>query len=699
MELNLPRMEFVHPEILWGLGALAIPIAIHLLHFRRFKRVQFSQVAFLRDVQRDTRATQQIRHWWVLLLRLLAFAALICAFAQPTWFEVGENNDASASGHAVSIYVDNSLSMEGMGEEGQLLQSARNKAALVIAQYEPTDQFQILTNDFSGRDQTFLTQEQALERVEEIRISTRTQPLTGVLERVQNQLTKALDRNRTSYVFTDLQASTHAMDADGAAPDSTIDWFFVPEWAGSAPNIWVDSVWFDTPVRIQGRDAAVHVRIDHNSRASVDGIPMHLSVNGDRVAIGTFNLVPGIPTDTVLRFTHSTAGIQSATVHVEDAPIRFDDDWHFGYDVMDRINILILSPSVDDAVNQALRRTYQTADGLYAVRTATQWSPGDLANEQVVILNGWEARGSGFNNALKAYAMNGGTVVLLPESTTDPSETLAAFGARGLARWRTGDDRVEALRTAHPFFADMFEATPDRIDLPSVNALWTGTSSPREEILIATETGRTFLSRIPSGRGQLFVFYGGAATEQTNLTRHALWVPLMLRIAERSAAHAIHQAELGQTEAWSIALEAAPNATWSLEGPIDWNNAPSTPQRWMPEVRELGQQLRVSLAGVPFPSGHYRLKEGESARATLGLNQDRTESDHIALTAEAFESTWDELGWPRMQILRGTSSTLPQVIQRMEQGVPLWKALLIIALAALAAETLLLRTWKSSSKA
>jgi hypothetical protein len=52
-----------------------------------------------------------------------------------------------------------------------------------------------------------------------------------------------------------------------------------------------------------------------------------------------------------------------------------------------------------------------------------------------------------------------------------------------------------------------------------------------------------------------------------------------------------------------------------------------------------------------------------------------------------------------MRILAGTSSTLPQIIQRMEQGVPLWKALLLLAVAALAAETLILRLWKPSSKA
>ena len=235
-------MEFVHPEILWGLGALAIPIVIHLLHFRRFKRVQFSQVSFLKDVQRETKATQQIKHWWILLLRLLAFAAIILAFAQPKLVSMEGNGISGTGGHAVSLFVDNSLSMEGMGEEGQLLQSAKNKASLVVNQYKPTDQFQVLTNAFSGRDQTFLTKDQALERIESIRIDPNTQPLPAVLQRVSNQLIKADDRQQTAYLFTDLQKSTHQLTDDIAVPDSAIQWLFVPEIAGNTPNIWVDSV-------------------------------------------------------------------------------------------------------------------------------------------------------------------------------------------------------------------------------------------------------------------------------------------------------------------------------------------------------------------------------------------------------------------------------------------------------------------------
>jgi hypothetical protein len=137
-----------------------------------------------------------------------------------------------------------------------------------------------------------------------------------------------------------------------------------------------------------------------------------------------------------------------------------------------------------------------------------------------------------------------------------------------------------------------------------------------------------------------------------------------------------------------------------MEGPQLWgSNSETRAAQWLPEVREFGQRAQVKLAGVPFETGHYILKNGEMPVAAVGLNQDRAESDHLAWDVEAFESAWNARSWPTMRILAGTSSTLPQIIQRLEQGIPLWKALLLFAVAALAAETLFLRLWKPSSKA
>ena len=75
-------------------------------------------------------------------------------------------------------------------------------------------------------------------------------------------------------------------------------------------------------------------------------------------AMGTFNIVPGIPTDTVLRFTLGAKGIQQATVHIEDAPIRFDDDWYFGYDVVDQIQITLLTGKPSGSVSSSIQRLF-----------------------------------------------------------------------------------------------------------------------------------------------------------------------------------------------------------------------------------------------------------------------------------------------------------------------------------------------------
>ena len=76
-------MQFLYPSFLWALLALAIPIIIHLFFFRRFKKVYFTNVKFLKEVKEETSARRKLRNFLVLLMRLLAIAMLVFAFAQP----------------------------------------------------------------------------------------------------------------------------------------------------------------------------------------------------------------------------------------------------------------------------------------------------------------------------------------------------------------------------------------------------------------------------------------------------------------------------------------------------------------------------------------------------------------------------------------------------------------------------------------
>ncbi|WP_310590407.1 BatA domain-containing protein [Dyadobacter sp. NIV53] len=76
-------MSFLFPSFLWGLLAISIPIAIHIFNFRRTKRVYFTNVAFLKAVETQTRSVRKIKHWLIMAARILAVASLAFAFAQP----------------------------------------------------------------------------------------------------------------------------------------------------------------------------------------------------------------------------------------------------------------------------------------------------------------------------------------------------------------------------------------------------------------------------------------------------------------------------------------------------------------------------------------------------------------------------------------------------------------------------------------
>src|SRR6187401_145767 len=141
-------MTFAHPWLLWGLTLTAIPILIHLFNFRRYKTVYFTNVRFLKEVTEETAVRSKIKHWLVLAARLLAVIFLVLAFAQPVIPVKNNPNVVASEKRGVSIYVDNSFSMDAEADEEKLLNRAVRRAREILNAYGADDRFQLLTNEF-----------------------------------------------------------------------------------------------------------------------------------------------------------------------------------------------------------------------------------------------------------------------------------------------------------------------------------------------------------------------------------------------------------------------------------------------------------------------------------------------------------------------------------------------------------------------
>ncbi len=116
-----------------GLGAIALPIIIHLLMRRRRKPVRWGAMRFVMEAYRRTRRRLVLEKWLLLAVRCLAVAALAVVIGRPI---VGAITGAAASSRGRTIYllIDNSIA-SGATDSARRTALARHtaRAKAVIA--------------------------------------------------------------------------------------------------------------------------------------------------------------------------------------------------------------------------------------------------------------------------------------------------------------------------------------------------------------------------------------------------------------------------------------------------------------------------------------------------------------------------------------------------------------------------------------
>ena len=268
-------MQFVFPTFLWTLFILAIPVLIHLFYFRRYKKIEFTNVRFLKELVEETATRNRIKNLLILLARLCALAALILAFAQPF-----SNNGQSAikQTQSISIYIDNSWSMNANSEDGSLLQKAKRRTRDIILASSDNDRFQLLTNDFEGKHQRLVSKDDALIFLEEIKSGPAVQPLSKIIAKQSQCFKNAGVGHGIAYLLSDFQRSI--CDLDSNLVDSSLAINLVPIQSVEENNVSIDTAYFDSPVLLPGQTHALIYKVSNFGNSPVDNLSTSYSING-----------------------------------------------------------------------------------------------------------------------------------------------------------------------------------------------------------------------------------------------------------------------------------------------------------------------------------------------------------------------------------------------------------------------------------
>ena len=671
-------MRFLFPGFLFALLAVAIPIIIHLFNFRKFKKVYFSNVKFLKSIEQQTASRQNLKNLLVLAARILAIVFLVFAFARPYI----QNNDATASNRqAVSVYIDNSYSMEGVNREGSLLDEARRRAKEIATAYTLNDKFQLLTNDFEGKHQRLLNYEDFLNAVDEVKISAASKKLSQIVNRQQDVFVNEPNAAKSIYLISDFQ--TNLIDNSLAKIDSTVSIRLIRLKSNPLPNVSIDSVWFVSAIHKPGEAGKLVARFRNNSDREAENIPIKLLINGQQRSIGNISIpARGSRADT-LSFSGLNPGWKSGEIGITDYPVVFDDRFYFSFNVQPNLRVLAIN---GPGVNPYINAVYQSDRYFILENTeAGSINYSKLGEYPLLILNEVDDFSSGLIQQLKSYTEQGGNILILPSLNADLSSLTSLLTSLKTDIPRqivNAETKISSINLQHPVFKGVFETIPKNIDLPSVKKYvsYTAQSRTNKQSLLSLPGREEFLSEYRLGKGRVYLSAVPLNDLSGNFARHSLFVPVMYQLALLSLQPQRLYFTLGEDQAVEIARTTL-NANQTLKLKKGEFEA-------IPDLRQGQNATQLYIADQLKEAGNYELFKGDNLHAYLAFNQSGNESD---LSYANDQQLMANLPKNQVSIIESADGAVENEVNSSALGLQFWKLCIILALLCLAIEVLLLR--------
>ena len=679
-------MQFVHPEILWALTALAVPVLIHLFNFRRYKRIAFSNISFLKEVQSETTKSSKIRHIIILICRLLAFTGIILAFAQP-FFPTAQSEKMNGV-RAVSVYIDNSLSMQGQEAGVSFLEISKQKATALVSSFSNNDRFQIISNNFKGGDQRLLSKDEALQSIQSISFSPETKQISAVFERQRDLLNKSAADIHLYYWLSDFQRNTSEIQELANAENEFIT--AIPATRDVQKNLSVDSLYFSTPQRILNNSDTLLVVIQNHSAELIENAPLSLELDGLQKAVSGVTIPPKGIVTVPIAFSTTQTGFHYGSVRINDFPLVFDDVHYFAYSISEKINILNLVGSEQQNVSQLFDNDPQYN---FSTVNETSVTTEAIQTSNFIIVQGIQTLSPQLIGDLSSYIDQGGSVFIIPHTLSDLLSYNNFLGRCNSVQLSAKSNTALAANMvdlSNPFYSPAFEKLQNNASLPSATLHFPLNNGNFKSIpLISFQDNSPLLALTNHGKGRLFVSAVTSLKTESTFLSHALFPVSLLRAAETSAEVQALYYQLGKES--YLTLSHTPT---SAEGLFEIS-ATTNSKTFIAQSRSLGGETDVFLPIEMSDAGFYVVKENGVNVMPLAMNFNNTESNVELIGADELMKLAQQIGLNNFSIKDADPEMLQALATELGGGISLWKYLIYAALLFIALEIVFIKIWKS----
>ena len=641
-------MQFKHPELLYALLLLIIPIIVHLFQLRRFQKEAFTNVQFLKEITLQTRKSSQLKKWLILFTRLLLLTCVIIAFAQPY---ISNSKSFNTKTETV-IYLDNSFSLQAKGSNGTLLNGAIQDIIKTLADNENITLF---TNDITYKNTTLNAIKNNL-----IKLSYSSNQLTydAAVLKGKKEFSKDNSTLKNLVLISDFQQKNEPLNFE---TDSLIDIKLVQLEPINSKNINIDSVFIS---KIESETIELTVTLKNHGNP-IESLPISLFNKDQLVAKSAVAIEDVVTTE----FTIPSENSFNGNITIEDASLQYDNNLFFNLDKREKINVL----SINEADDTFLNKVYSNDEFNYNAFAFKELEYNVIENQNLIVLNELKDIPISLITALKSFTDNGGHLLIIPSNEIALNSYNQLFNTYSLTNFyelNPNEKKITSINFSHPLLENVFDKKITNFQYPKVNSNYSLTTLSSSSVL-SYEDGYPFLMN----SGNAYSFTAALNDNNSNFKNSPLIVPVFYNIGKQSLKLSQVYYYIGNENTIDIKTKLSQDDILSLN---------IGDQEVIPLQQTYSNKVQLITNELPNKAGTIEVKNKETVLKHLSYNYNRNESNLTYFDLYSIKNA---------KVSNSVGSTINDIKSATNVN-ELWKWFVIFALAFLIIEMLILKFFK-----
>jgi hypothetical protein len=450
----------------------------------------------------------------------------------------------------------------------------------------------------------------------------------------------------------------------------------VPLSYSTPANVFIDTVFLENPFVVGGERNSLHIRLNNTGDKKIEGLVTKLIINKIQAATASVSLEPHSMAEATFDLATGLTGNNEAVISFSDFPVSFDNDFYYTLNYSGKLKVIELKP---DNKATYVEKVYGNKE-LFAFESfaVANINYSKLNDADVIVVNGLNKIDAALVSALMGYKNGSGTLLFIPGTQPDLGSYRSLLGLPSLALTESALAELEKPDFQNPFFENVFEEKTVALSMPRAKKLldW-GTD---RSAILKFKDGRPFLSQ----SGSVFVMASPFDKEFTDFYNHALFVPVMYRIAASGK-------KSDEKHYYTLSASVVSVRADSLAGeePAKLIGA----QEIVPSQRKMGDHILLEIPKYSVTPGFYKVAFKKDTLDLLSFNLDKNESLLAQYSGEEVKTLLGS--GAAVSIFKASSATtFGQEMKERYVGTPLWKYALVLALLFVLAEVLLIRFLK-----